>query len=55
MLANSEITSRYKGGVLNFVDKKGALVKRVGQGWGSDPFPHSEIHVDANRATLFSC
>ena len=29
--------------MLDFVDKKGALVKRVGQGWGSDPSPHSGI------------
>ena len=39
----SEITSSYKGGGSNFVDKKGALVKRVGQGWGSDPSPHTEL------------
>ena len=27
--------------MFDFEDKKGALVKRVGQGWGSDSSPHS--------------
>ena len=34
--------------MLDFV-KKSALVKRVGQGWGSDPSPHSVKYL------TFSC